>query len=291
MNARQTLLPLLLVLPLASSATLSVTPVIYYPLDADISTLIADNLPHDGAYDLSGAGGGAPNYQFGAGKFGLALTSSATGGGTPRGDATNHDATQAGTGDWSVSFWVRSNTPGDTDNFHRMISKAGRAEDANNAPGWQIYRVGGDSSSAPFEISFSQTTATTREKVTSASGGTWDGTAWNHMALIRDGATATFWLNGTLSATLSLAGGAGGNYGVGAGTFFREFQLGPEESLSINNYGIDDLAFFQDALAPDDISQIYNGGTGATIAVLMVPEPSVSALMIMGALALARRRR
>ena len=291
MNAQRTLLPLLLALPLVSSATLSVTPVIYYPLDSDTSTLIADNRPDDGSYDLSGAGGGAPNYQFGAGKFGLALTSSATGDGTPRGDATNHDATQAGTGNWSVSFWVRSNTPGDSDSFHRVITKAGRGDDVNNAPGWQIYRVGGTSSGAPFEISFSQTTATTREKVNSTAGGTWDGSAWNHMALIRDGATATFWLNGTLSATLSLAGGAGGNYGVGAATHFREFQLGPEEAVSINNYGIDDLAFFQAALSPDDVSQIYNGGAGATIGALMVPEPSVSALMIVGILALARRRR
>ena len=75
---------------------------------------------------------------------------------------------------------------------------------------------------------------------------------------------------------------------MNTGTYFREPNFGPDASVSGSAW--DDAAIWHTALTDGEIAQIYNGGTGASIASL-IPEPSAVLLGSLGILVLLHRRR
>ncbi len=81
---------------------------------------------------------------------------------------------------------------------------------------------------------------------------------------------------------------AGYDISVGAGTWFREAAFGPD--ADVGNAAIDDAAIFKRALSNGELAEIWNGGSGQTIALALVPEPSSAALLGLGGLALILRR-
>lgn len=283
------LLSLLLPALLAASADGAVSATgleVYYTFDAGTTTAtsVTDQWTGDGNADNSGRTA-LSSFSSGA-KFGNALDVS-TVNGTPRAStsdaATINSTYLPGTGDYTLSFWYRQ---GATNN-NRIFSAGGRANDASNDDGLQLYLT----STNGLELAYHDPSAagTTRDSFSVASGShtaTFDGAAWNHLAIERNGTTLSLWVNGVNVGSTTLA--AGYNIAVNTGTFFREPNFGPDAAVAGAAY--DDLGIWHRALTPTEIAEIYNGGTGATIGSL-VPEPSTALLGALGLLGLLRRRR
>lgn len=252
---------------------------LYYSYDSGTvdSTTVTDQWTDDGNADnvsrtsLSTTGG----------KFGDALNT-ATSDGTPRSvsdGATINSTFLPGTGDYTLTFWVKQDAP----TGNRLWSAGGRAG-GGPAGGLQIYLLG----SGAIEVRAQQTDGTTSLNSSAGAAGTWDGSSWNHLALVRTGTDLSLWVNGTVAVNDTLSPGF--DIAVDPGTWWREANFGPD--ASVTNSAQDDAAIFHRSLTNSEISEIYNGGTGLSIAdAIAVPEPSSSALLGLGGLALVLRRR
>ncbi len=109
---------------------------------------------------------------------------------------------------------------------------------------------------------------------------------------MRTGDSLRLWINGADTAGLALTPNA--NIAVNTATWFRQPNFGPDQD-TVTRAAYDDTAIWKRALTAAEVAQIYNGGTGATIASLTaVPEPSTYGLTVAGAFvasAVFRRRR
>ncbi len=268
----------------SAQGALSIQPTILYTFDGEDAK--TDSM---GTMNLNGYGTTV------AGLFGSAA-SAAPGAGQFRGptDTANPGTyspyTQPGTGDFSLSFWYRTDetNPGD---FSHLLFQGGLWNGGPNQTAgytFQLNKSGtislhtGDIDSDGVRTSIHSTAAVLKEE-------------WNHIAMVREGDTMTLYLNGD-SYSAALASGYNIAVNNGNGEWYREFTIGPSPSGSGGMAGsaIDDVGIWKGgALTAADISQIYNGGTGASITSLIIPEPSLAALAGMGVLALAgfRRRR
>lgn len=258
---------------------------LYYSYDSGTvsSTTVTDQWTTDGNADNISRGSLATT----AGKFGDANNvSNTTTAQTPRvgtGDANIINASwMPGTSDYTLTFWSRQDSP----SGNRLWGAGSRGNDANNDDGLQLYLIG----SGVIEVAYHDPSigSNTRDSfLTGAAAGTWDGSTWNHIALVRNGTDLDLWVNGSNVGGSTLS--AGYDISVGTGTWFREAAFGPD--ATVGNAAVDDAAIFKRALSNAELAELWNGGTGQTVALAMVPEPSSAALLGLGGLALILRRR
>lgn len=255
---------------------------VYYSFDSGTvsGTVVSDQWIEDGNADNVGRTSLA-TFSSGA-KFGDALnvsTSAATPRATTADAATINASFLPGAGDYTLTFWYRQQAAGS----NRIFGAGARGNNANNDDGLQLYML----NATGYELAVHDPSVgdTTRLSLTTGAAGIYDGTSWNHFAVVRSGSLLGLWVNGSEIWTITLP--AGYNIAVGSGTFFREAAFGPDAAVAGAAY--DDTAIFKRALSGTEIGQIWNGGAGATIAAL-VPEPSSIVLGLLGTLALLRRR-
>ncbi|NWK55372.1 PEP-CTERM sorting domain-containing protein [Verrucomicrobiaceae bacterium N1E253] len=252
---------------------------LYYTFESDTvtSTTVTDQWTGDGNEDNVSRN----PLSTVSGKFGSALDTS-TSAGTPRSasDPSIINSTfLPGTGDYSLTFWTKQ----DATTGNRLWNAGGRNAGGNSG-GLQIYLLG----SGGIEVRAQQPDGTTSLSSSTGAAGTWDGSSWNHIALVRTGTDLSLWVNGAVAVNDTLSPSF--NIAVQDGVWWREANFGTDDAVS--NAAHDDAAIFRRALSNAEIGEIYNGGTGLSIADAMsVPEPSAVTLLGLGGLALILRRR
>jgi uncharacterized protein (TIGR03382 family) len=267
----------------AARAAISATGLeVYYSYDAGTvsSTVVTDQWTADGNTDNVGRNT-LTTFASGA-KFGEAINVTSIDS-TPRSAtdaATINGSFMPGTGDYTLTFWYRQQAAGS----NRIFGAGARGDDANNDDGLQLFMLG----ATGYELAVHDPAVadTNRLKLTTGAAGIFDGTTWNHFAIIRDGTGLSLWVNGSEIGSGTLPDGY--NIAVGSETYFREAAFGPNGSVTGAAY--DDAAIFKRALSGSEIGQIWNGGTGGAIGSL-VPEPSSAAVGMLVVAALFRRRR
>ena len=106
---------------------------------------------------------------------------------------------------------------------------------------------------------------------------------WAHIVLqVADG-NKQIWINGTLAS--EQAAGA-----VAIPSFTGQLMIGAQPDITGNGLGgrIDEFAVWNAALSPEDISALAGGASTQSI---LVPETSSGIFMLLGGLAMLRRRR
>lgn len=162
----------------------------------------------------------------------------------------------ATTTNWIMEAWVRP-TAGGTglglilSHGHGGVGVVLNYDAAANQYGWFIGGVGQSNSSV---------------------GATAVGTAWDHVALVRNAGTLTLYVNGTVAGTGSYSGGYVDGSAIGS-----QFSGGADHGFTGD---MDDVYF-------STISGTFNAANDLH----MVPEPSVALLGALGVLGLLRRRR
>lgn len=271
-----------------SHAVVSATGLeVYYTFDAGsvTATTVTDQWTADGVSTSDNLARTTLSTFSSGAKFGDALATT-TDNATPRANTSTaaeiNSTYLPGTGDYTLSLWYRQ-----SGGNNRIFGAGARNNDGNNDDGLQLYLL----SNGSIEVAYHDPAAagTTRDSFTAASGGTFDGVSWNHIALVRNTSTdlLSLWVNGIMVGSQTIADSY--NIAVGTGTFFREANFGP--GATVANSAYDDTAIWHRALSNTEISELWNNGTGQTVAAAMIPEPSVALLGGLGALGLLRRRR
>ncbi|MDA7881930.1 PEP-CTERM sorting domain-containing protein [Akkermansiaceae bacterium] len=106
---------------------------------------------------------------------------------------------------------------------------------------------------------------------------------WHHIVLQVDNGSKEIWVDGALVASQATGAAA-------IPTFTGDLMMGAEPAGTNNGFGgrIDEFAVWNSVLSPDDITALAGGAGTQSI---LVPEPSSGILMLLGGLALIRRRR
>jgi len=211
----------------------------YWPLDTDLMDVIDDN---HGTED----GGEIP---FETGKFDDAISLDGarnviiTGG-----DESEFDFTG---GSMSVSVWCTAATI--STNWQCLIAKG-------EGNGWRMHRRGGDD---PPEFSWTGGNGDTPAHGTAITVGG-DPETWHHIVGVTDGTTGieSLYVDGVEVATKE-----------GASLEDRENRMRIGENPDALGRGwngkIDDVAIWERALSADEVAEIWNGGDGTSIEVLL----------------------
>lgn len=255
------------------SAALSVAPTEYWQFDGDYTAEV-DNATNAGGLVTSGTGSGA----FVTGKFGQAIGLNSDSVANAANDAWVEVPDADGTFDMSddngtVSMWFTLDSYGGQ-NWQALLTggEGGefRIHRNNNGAGIQVNMQGAGIYNSPA--------LTTGNLV------------WHHLAFSTDSVNGTqVWFDGALTSNATVRDIAvdGGNSPFTIGNNAQDLRRGW-------NGQIDDLAFWDTALTDADIQQIYNGGTGASIASLVNPIPEATSMSLIGMVGLGlmlRRRR
>lgn len=270
-------------------AALTAAPTILYTFDSGSGTTDSQ-----GAMNLTTAGTTTTGL-FGTGADASPTTTTVFRGPTSSTNPGASDLTQPGTGDFSLSFWYKAGATNPT-TYAEMVWQGGLwAGGPNQTAGYALELR----SDGKVGLLMGDINSTSARAVSLTSTGTVNLGGWNNIVMTVNASTnmASLYLNNVVN-TASFT--AGTNFAVNnaAGEWYREFTLGkpPVGSGSIAGSAIDDLGIWKGSvLSAGEVSRIYNGGAGASIASLIaVPEPSAYGLMGAGSLAaaaLVRRRR
>ena len=234
----------------------------YWDLDGDYDAAVDPT--HAGTLTTTGTGSGT----FVLGKFGSAIDLESSSGNhayiTVGGNENDFDFAAS---DMSISMWYTTESL--YSQWQALLAKG-------EGGAWRLHR----SSSSSNLINF-------------AGGGNFNGDgeldqqdgSWHHIVITHEDSNATrMYVDGNLvGQNLSASSIAGNGFALLIGN--NPQQLG--RSWDGN---LDDVALWNRVLTTDEIADIYNNGDGASIASL-VPEPSSLAMLGLGGLLIARRRR
>ena len=238
----------------------------YWELDGDYNAGV--DASHAGSLVTTGAGSGT----FVTGKFGSAIDLSNSGGNqayiSVGGDENDMDF--AG-GNMSFSAWYTTESL-----YTNWQTLAGKGE----GNGWRIARAGGSGNGMTFSGRKPHNFAAQTDD---QSGG------WHHLVTTVEGGIRTdMYVDG------ELVGSDTSGYALQDRANAMQIGGNPDAANRGWNGNIDDVAVWDRVLTADEVSSIYNGGDGASIGSLTgsgVPEPSSIALLGLGGLALAFRKR
>ena len=238
----------------------------YWELDGDYNAGVEPT--HAGSLVTTGAGSGT----FVTGKFGSAIDLSNSGGNqayiSVGGDENDMDF--AG-GNMSFSAWYTTESL-----YTNWQTLAGKGE----GNGWRIARAGASGNGMTFSGRKPHNFAAQTDD---QSGG------WHHLVTTVEGGIRTdMYVDG------ELVGSDTSGYALQDRANAMQIGGNPDAANRGWNGNIDDVAVWDRVLTADEVSSIYNGGDGASIGSLtggVVPEPSSIALLGLGGLALAFRKR
>lgn len=247
---------------LTANAVLPANLEVYHSFDAAFvtATTLTDQQVDDGNAD-NAARTALTTFNAGA-KFGDALDVS-TVAKTPRAVSAAagviNSTWMPGSGDYTLAFWYRQGAPG----ANRIFDAGARADDINNDDGLQL-SLNADNS---FQIAYHDPAQSTVTRATFAipaanHSALFNGTAWNHLAIIRSGTNLSLWVNGVNAGATTLP--ANYNIAVNTATYYREPNFGPDQD-TVAGAAMDDLGIWHRALSTSEIGQLWNGGSGATI--------------------------
>ncbi len=236
----------------------------YFPLDADFTAA-------DGQGNLASlTGGSVANFQA-PGKFASALAGTA---GQLKSSGDDNARFHPGTGDFTLSLWYKPYTedvPADGDVILARgaltVADNPIANGANWNAGWNL-RLNADRTVSLRLFEGFNKTADAAKTITGAIPVSATG-EWSHLAYTRKGTAVTLYVNGTAeSSTVTLSPGASIFVDPGQ-TWGRELDtraMRPGEML-------DELAFWNRALAPADIQTLASGA--ASLAESLDPGDSI----------------
>jgi hypothetical protein len=250
----------------SSDAALTSSPLEYWDFNGDALAGV-DNANNDGTI-LNTNGGTAA---FVAGKFGQAIDLESTGAATAWVSVDDPDNTFDMENDiGTISLWFQVESF--DRNWQALVT-------AGEGGAWRIHRQGG---SQRLNINMGGQSVVNTSDITV--GGAGDGT-WHHIAISNDAANGTqMWFDGALSANAAVRDTTGNNLPFAIGNNANDLNRAWDGL-------IDDVAFWDTALTDADVQQIWNGGTGASIESLAIPEPTALSLFGMVGLAMMLRRR
>lgn len=234
----------------------------YWDLDGDYAASVDSS--HDGTLTTSGTGSGT----FTAGKFGQAIDlESSTNNQAYITVGGNENDFDFAASDMSISMWYTTESL--YSQWQALIAKG-------EGGAWRLHRF----SNSGNEINFS-------------GGGNFNGDgeldqqdgSWHHIVITHeDGAATRMYVDGSLVGQNLSAGSISGN------NFAMLIGANPQAANRSWDGMLDDIALWDRVLTTDEIAAIYNNGDGASITSL-IPEPSSLALLALGGLLVARRRR
>ena len=253
----------------SSDAALTSSPLEYWDFNGDALAGVAAN---EGINDGEVLSNSVPTAGvFVAGKFGQAIDLEGTGAANEWVSVDDPDNTFDMVDDiGTISLWFQ------IESFDRSWQALVTAGEGG---AWRIHRQGGNQS---LNINMGGQSVVNTPDITVA--GLVDGT-WHHLAVSNDAANGTqIWFDGTLTATATPRDTAGNGLPFAIGNNATDLQRGWDGL-------IDDVGYWDTALTDADVQQIWNGGTGASIESLAIPEPTALSLFGMVGLAMMLRRR
>ena len=250
----------------SSDAALTSSPLEYWDFNGDALAGV-DNANNDGTI-LNTNGGTAA---FVAGKFGQAIDLESTGAATAWVSVDDADNTFDMDNDiGTISLWFQIESF--DRNWQALVT-------AGEGGAWRIHRQSGNQR---LNINMGGQSVVNTPDITV--GGVGDNT-WHHLAISNDAANGTqMWFDGNLSANATPRDTAGNGLPFAIGNNANDLNRAWDGL-------IDDVAFWDTALTDADVQQIWNGGTGASIESLAIPEPTALSLFGMVGLAMMLRRR
>lgn len=234
----------------------------YWDMDGDFAAFVDGT--HAGTLTTTGTGSGT----FAAGKFGSAIDlENSTGNQAYIVVGGNENDFDFAGSDMSISMWYTTESL-----YTQWQALAAKGEGG----AWRLHR----SSNSGTLLNFS-------------GGGNFNGDgeleqqsgSWHHVVITHeDGVVTRMYVDGSLVGSNPSAGSITANSAA--------MQIGGNPGASGRGWDgkLDDVAVWNRVLTTDEIADLYNGGDGATVASL-IPEPSSLALLTMGTLLIARRRR
>lgn len=243
-----------------SATSASAALVVHYKLDDDgaggVSTANSGSSAH--------TWNGSANASLTTGKFGGAGAFVNT---APASDWWSNSNTGADMGSFTLSFHLSTTTAANWQDYLSIGTGAGQMlkfEQNGAHGGLSLYSTGTPGGTA---VSFDGSAAD------SVTGGD-----WHHVALVSNGSTIELYLDGASIFSQAYAGTGD----IDALQLAAEFGAGRRQ-----NTNIDDVALYDEALDSSQIGWLSNNEATATV----VPEPSSTALLGLGGLALILRRR
>ena len=237
----------------------------YWELDGDYNAGV--DASHVGTLVTTGTGSGT----FVAGKFGSGIDLANSAGNqaviTIGGDENDMDFDG---GNMSFSAWYTTESL-----YTGWQTLAGKGE----GNGWRIARAGGSGNGMTFSGRKPHNFAAQTDDQSGA---------WHHVVTTVEGGVRTdMYVDGVL------VGSDTSGYAIQGRNNAMQIGGNPDAANRGWNGNIDDVAVWNRVLTADEVSSIYNGGDGASIGSLIsvIPEPSSTALLGLGGLFLAFRKR